>query len=221
MNRTYEIAPDSIGNPALQASLATLNELGVHAYMGLDEPTRQAITKASQQRHIVEFCPNDKKRFGTPDAADKWQAKGRGLITFWRDGLLNYEWAGMEPNRHLPDYPVTTAYRVTTAGAALNAEMREDNPTFSLALTAAQLLLHYSVRTWGTSRAEISLETWNSNKRAGRLYEKLGFRDAALGSWEPRPSLGASDSLQSPQITRRVCDRRRFMYLDPVLAPYL
>jgi len=85
------------------------------ASAGLTEQLRSQIAEAAHQLHIAEFCPNDHGRFGTAEAARKWQNKGRELVTIHdeTDTLLAYFWSGVEKNGHLPDHPITTAYRVT------------------------------------------------------------------------------------------------------------
>lgn len=194
--------------PRGAAAVTSLTGVGLRAMVGLDEPTRAAMAAAAGEPHIVEFCPNDAKRFADPAAGRAWMAKGRGLVTIVDgDGtLLAYGWSGVERNGHVPGADVTTAYRVTAAGQAAARRARAVDPSFRLGMVLGDLVVATAAHVWGAPAEQISLETWASNAVARRLYADLGFELVAEAPDE-RPTLQPIGAIVAGEVVRADADR--------------
>lgn len=167
--------------PRGSAAVATLTDLGLRAVVGLDASLLAGLASAAGEDHIVEYCPNDRSRFGDLGAATKWAAKGRGFVAILGpadtgDSLLAYGWSGIERNDHVAGADITTAYRVTRAGQDVARALRAERGTpFRLGLVLGELVIASAVRLFDGAPDEVSLETWRSNATARHLYELLGF----------------------------------------------
>ena len=93
------------------AALELLRAHGADAVAGLDAATVPLLARAAAEPGIVEYCPNDRSRFGDVAAAERWASKGRGFVAVVGptgvDRLLAYGWSGafralrekLDPNR--------------------------------------------------------------------------------------------------------------------------
>lgn len=184
------------------AALARLLEKGFMVATGLTEYFAGAIGVMGYQPHIREYCPKDatESRFGTLASTEKWLQKGggRGMFLLLRGKgenaqLEGYGWTGVEVCNELPDYPITSAYRIGERGQGKG-----------LAKDFVQVVVS-GTNTLYAPNEGIGLETWKSN-HAASLYPKVGFVALAEAPEdELRPTL-------NPDATDgKVLDRRLYM----------
>lgn len=240
------LQPDTGLGERADASLATLHEHGMVAALGLTPYHAGSIAVLAGQNHIREYCPSDiKTRFGSSIQAERWQRKGRMLVGIYlatdmggapvsaeaaRDAtdeqirLLAYGWAGPEKNNMIPDAPITTAYRVGKEGIVRAREARHATSGHSplrLGHALTELVVAGAVTRFGTPAAAISLEAWESNAPARKLYEEVGF-DPQASTEDTRPTLVPAGRRIGHNIVyfdhalqeRRVADTRVFYRLD-------
>ncbi len=165
-----------------QGSITNLRKMGMTAYAGANCREAMLLGIHSKETGIEEYCPNDYKRFGRPHNYRQWMAKngGHGLIRIMSDTsdleVMAYGWSGYEENKILPGKDITTAYRVTKAGSEetrLAQKRFERYP--SMGLTLGRIVIATAIHKYDCDPEQISLETWQSNERATKLYKKLGF----------------------------------------------
>jgi hypothetical protein len=189
---------DVRGNDAL----IRLNERGFTVATGLSRYFAGAIGVMGQQVHIREYCPKDPTpaRFGTEQSTAKWLQKGGGRAVFLLlecamdkgievgQQLTGYAWTGVEACEELPNYPITSAYRLgrTGLGKGLAADFIQTVVSGTHALYAPE--------------DGIGLETWHSNHAAG-LYQKVGFELLAQKD-DIRPTLDPSAISGKTEDTR-------------------
>jgi hypothetical protein len=207
-------------------AISNVRTAGLFAQVGLSEERRRQVLAAAYGRDIREYCPNDISRFGTVAAGERWAAKGRAMVMIVDqiDRLMAYGWAGPEENKKIPDAPVTTAYRVTAAGKKFAAEMKKSRPTFSMGYLLGSLVIPTAMR-FGAAPSELSLETWESNIPANKLYAKLGFVLRAESELEERSTfaeVGTANSTGHVVLPgneefapQRVEDRRLYYQFAP------
>lgn len=201
---------DNLGDRASQA-ISTLAEHGFVAAEGVHLSQVGSIAAMAGERHIVEYCPNDLKRFGSEEKVATWLGKGggRGMVGIFEvvgeDDPLSvgdihaltsndvsqvaYGWSGFGVNEHIPGADITTAYRVGRRGRELALERRVDeDDRFKLGLPLGELVIATAVLRYGADPSEISLEAWRSNKANG-LYDTLGFGPTLAEEDDIRPTL--------------------------------
>jgi hypothetical protein len=189
-------------------ALARLNEHGYIVATGLTPYFAGAIALMGQQPHIREYCPRDATaaRFGTQESTRLWLEKNGGRATFLllsqveHKGnpmglqLEGYAWTGLEPCEALPDYPITSAYRLgeTALGKHLSGDF-------------VQVVVS-GTHTLYADGKKIGLETWDSNPAAS-LYPKVGFVPAE----QPHRLLELRPTLDSKAENGMTMDTRLFM----------
>ena len=192
---------DERGNSALER----LNERGFIVATGMSRYFAGAIGVMGQQDHIREYCPKDATpaRFGTEQSTEKWLKKGGGRAVFLLleqamekghevgQQLSGYAWTGYEECDELPDYKITSAYRL--GNTALGKGLAKD---------FVQIVVSGTHTLYAPDEG-IGLETWKSNHAAG-LYPKVGFELKAQKD-DARPSLDPN------AINGKVNDTRLFM----------
>ena len=103
------------------AALNRLHEKGFSVATGLTTYYAGAVGVMGYQHHIREYCPADatESRFGSVASTEKWLQKGGGRAMFLLlkgEGddaqLEGYGWTGVDAHGALPDYPITSAYRI-------------------------------------------------------------------------------------------------------------
>ena len=169
---------------------AALRELGRRGYelaVGLNEYHAGAITVMARQGHIVEYCPGDAtdKRFASLESTERWLRKAGGRAVFLLlqrlrgesspTCLAGYGWTGYEESPKFEAYPITSAYRL--GDIALGQKLFEH---YVQAVVSATKMLF--------TMEGVGLETWQSNDRAFRTYEKVGFSELGIDPAEPRPT---------------------------------
>lgn len=179
-------------NPELNDLVQQLARMDISVQIGLSPSLREQIALAAEEPGIREFCPNDRNRFATEEKAEEWLKKRRIPATSVDDSgkLLAYDWLGPEENTVIKGADMTTAFRTTEAGSAYARSLRNSRyPDFRIGLTMGRVLILAALET-GVPSQNISLETWQSNKRARDIYELLGFelRDQIL-DLKGRPTL--------------------------------
>jgi len=192
------------------AALARLQEKGFTVATGLTEYFAGAVGVMGYQAHIREYCPKDatESRFGTLQSTEKWLQKGggRGMFLLLRgegnsSQLEGYGWTGVEPCEELPEYPITSAYRIGERGQGQG-----------LGKDFVQVVVSGTNALYAPGEG-IGLETWRSNHAAG-MYPKVGFVALAEAHEdELRPTLDPSAT------DGKVWDRRLYMgYPSELLA---
>lgn len=192
------------------AALERIQEKGFTVALGLTEYFAGAVGVMGYQEHIREYCPKDptESRFGTLESTAKWLQKGGGRGMFLLLGgegnnaqLEGYGWTGVEPCDELPDYPITSAYRIGE---------RAQGRGFGRDFVQAVLSGTNAIFAPGEG---IGLETWRSNYAAD-MYRRVGFvllAEAADDELRPTLKPGTPDG--------KVMDRRLYMgYPNELLA---
>lgn len=201
---------DNLGDRADEA----IDNLAAHGFViaeGVHLSQVGRISEMAGEQHIVEYCPNDKRRFGSIEKVAAWLGKGggRGMVSIFEvidedrplseDDIrsLNaddvsqvaYGWSGFGVNEHIPGADITTAYRVGQRGRELAYERRNgEEDRFKLGLPLGELVIATAVLRYGADPRQISLEAWESNKANG-LYDTLGFGPTAVKQEDVRPTL--------------------------------
>jgi hypothetical protein len=164
------------------AALTLLAEEQIVASRGLTEATRLQILDLAVEPKILEFCPNDGNRFGTPEGAAKWAAKGRDFIGFYSgetvtDGkLFAYGWSGPEINKAISCADITIALRVGSKGSELAREIRpRHGRDFHMGQLLTELVLASAVKRCGADPEAISFEVWESNTTSITNGMRMGF----------------------------------------------
>lgn len=178
-----EVIEEGIGERG-NNSITNLREKGYTVGLGLTEYYAGAIAVTASQKHILEYCPKDStdSRFGTLESTEKWLTKGGGRATFLllkgvnhNSKLAGYGWTGLEPCAYLPDYPVTSAYRI--GELALGQGLAKD---------FVQIVVSGTNKLYAPGQG-IGLETWASNK-AEKIYRSVGFLLINRSEFEYRPT---------------------------------
>lgn len=163
-----------------QQALAVLHDKGYKVLVGLTSEYAEAIKQMSLEPSIQAYCPNDKsKRFTDEAAAQAWLTKGRCVFLLvgnqGDEKLAGYGWSGYEHNEHIPDGKTTFALRVGEASQGQG-----------LASPYAQVILSATKALYDADK--FWLETWASNGGAVHVYHKLGFEQVdEVASERPLP----------------------------------
>jgi hypothetical protein len=190
------------------AALTRLSEKGFIVATGLTPYLAGAIGIMGQQPHIKEYCPKDgtPARFGTQESTRRWLQKGGGRAMFllmsqavvkdepMGEKLEGYGWTGVEACDELPDYPITSAYRL--GESALGKGLAGD---FIQTVVSG-------THTLFAPNEGIGLETWKSNHAAG-LYIKVGF----VPQEQPNEHTELRPTLTADAENGKVMDTRRYM----------
>lgn len=153
---------------------AAINLLQRHNFSAGIGPTLELLPEiqvAAKEPEIADNCPNDQIRFAYQNILG-WFKKGRiqPFIRTPKRALGAYGWLGPE------DDLITTAYRVTEAGASAAREIRHTvDPNFRPGLLLGEIILGVGIFQFGYQPRHIGLETWKSNDRAQNMYRQLGF----------------------------------------------
>ena len=192
------------------AAISRIHDKGYTVATGLTEYYAGSIALMACQPHIQEYCPSDstEARFGTLGSTRQWLQHdgGRGFFLLLEGRgdtgrLAGYGWAGVKHCDHLPDHPITSAYRI--GQKALGKGLAKDFIQVVVSGTHAM----YS------DGEGIGLETWESN-RAAALYYQIGFTLLFESTeYELRPTLANEGGV--------VLDRRLFMGYPSELLPRL
>lgn len=140
---------------------------GLAVHIGLSKLDIPQIQQMAQDPRIVEYCPNDKRRFADPE---KWVSKGRAFFTLRDIGsgaIAGYGWSGPEPCQKLPNHPITTAFRSLSPGSGAD---------FTRVVAGATRAIY--------TNKGMGLETWASNQRAVHTYLKVGTLLVATESYD-------------------------------------
>lgn len=228
------ITPEMGLGEDIDAELHSLMNRGIVVGHGLTEHLADSLAESSTQPHIIEFCASQPTRFGDRQLAEKWQGKGRMMVSFNQiEGYENqplttadllavseeelrdvaHGWAGGEKNKHIPDADVTTAYRVVERG------LRQ-----GFAKPLAKMVVGLTTALYGVDPEQVSLETWKSNNYAVHTYLSSGFTQVATTP-DVRPTLQKQGTKINGQevfsvtkngvTTYKVPDVRLFMRNDP------
>lgn len=196
---TFQIQPGDttqLGNQAIEH----LYDRGLMLHGGLAEADIEQIQTLARSPKIVEYCPNDRRRFGDPES---WVQKGRSLFTlreFGSAAIVGYAWSGPEPCAQLPDHPITTAFRTIIPGTGKD---------LVVAVVESTRQQH--------GDAGIGLETWASNTAAVRTYLRAGAQLLNTVSHSPhgdrilRPTLDTANASVVNHAGAFAHDTRLFM----------
>ncbi len=179
-----------IGNQAV----SELAEHGFVAAQGCTQYQADTLVRIAQEKGIAEYCPRDRQRFGSVRAIeDRFDGeKGNGMVGIYAAvdsgpltehdllgiaeedvDLAAYGWTGVHRNLSGTGSHITTAFRVGERGREL---ARARHGSFRLGLPLGKLVIALGVEVHGADPAELELETYGSNRAAGRLYDALGFK---------------------------------------------
>ena len=247
------LMPDEGLGAEADTQLTLLADHGLVAARGIHLAQAVNLAAIADDPKVVEYCPRDyTTRFGTIERQRNWVAKGGGRamlgiyyvrgqegpvdlddarqLTVHDVAMVADAWGGPEANRHIPGADITTAYRVGSLGSRLARESRRgEGDRFSLGLPLGILTLANLVNHHGVPPHKISLENWESNEPAGKLYSLLGFHevDGAPRLNGTRPTLKSAGTVVNGNVvryqrdesgaaltTREVDDRRVFQVLD-------
>jgi hypothetical protein len=191
---------DFSNNYEANVLIADLAARGFVVARGIHRPQSENLAAIAHDSKVVEYCPNDgQTRFGDEEMQGSWVRKntGRAAIGIYyvdsEDAIdvddlpdisiddvmqVAHGWGGEEKNQHIPGADITTAYRVSSYGRELAHNSRTgENDRFSLGYPLGVLVIENLIEYHGVPREVISLETWESNESAMRLYERLGFEE--------------------------------------------
>jgi hypothetical protein len=212
------------------AAVGALLEHRLQSSVGIDLSTIDRLVGVTNEDHIVEFCPTDRRRFADVAACREWVQKERAFVAITdaaTSELLAYGWSGPDKNKHIPGADITTAYRVTRAGQSATKRARELGDTnFRLGMHIGELVIATATNLYDAPPDTVSLETWGTNGAARHLYELLGFvqLDSAPNEKALRPTLKPMNSVvgnavvradpSNPEdLSRRVVDDERCFYV--------
>ncbi len=189
-------------------AVLALREGGLVAVAGLSTTMLPDIQAIATENDVQEFCPNDSGRFAYSNVG-QWVAKGGGrgfvgigqLEASGRLRVVGYGWSAFKENKAIIGADITTAYRVGSAG---NQLAREIGPDFRMGLLLGELVIASAVHLYGANLRQISLETWASNTRARKLYDKIGFVQPLGVKPKPdyRPTLAPIGTVINGKVVR-------------------
>jgi len=195
------LTPSMLSDQVGAAALNSMAQRGFVMTIGLTRESVPDLARIGAQPHIVEFAHRDAtRRFPNEEAVSKWLSKRRfPLLGFAVEDftlgdtlseadmkaldlgdltMVDYGWFGPEQNKHIAGADVTTAYRVAEEGRRLSRERRfNEADKFKLGLPLGQVLTAVAIDISGVEPAEISLETFASNRAANAMYDLMHFRE--------------------------------------------
>jgi hypothetical protein len=163
-----------------------LQQRGLEIVSGIQSADLGQILELASRPDVMEFCPNDGKRFGTEP--DKWIAKGRGgfLLRDIEDNtIVGYSWVGTEITPELPDHTETTAFR--------SPIYKGTGKDLVIATVEAARAIHGS--------SMLGLETWASNPAVKTYtHPRVGALLVNTRTQEPDKETGAMGPVRRPTI---------------------